>query len=110
MERVYSRSLHKENLRMWGKLYLCKTGRTVSGWLVDSWSENGAPYWRPKMHWFDKNADKLNHVYLQFDLSAMQLHEEHTDVEPERDKFIREKVEHWETEWLQEQSEERLKR
>jgi hypothetical protein len=103
MERVYSRLLHKENLRMWGKLYLSKTGRTVGGWLVDSWSENGAPYWRPKMHWFDKNEDKLNHVYLHFDLNSMQLAGEDTDVEPERAKFIRETVGQWEKEWLQEQ-------
>ena len=56
LEKAYSRLRHRENLRMWGQLYLGGTGQTVGGWLVDSWSENGAPYWGCKMHWFDRKG------------------------------------------------------
>src|SRR2546428_228343 len=106
MEKVYSRLRHKENLRMWGQLYLSRTGRTVGGWLVDSWAENGAPYWHCKMHWFDKKENKLHNVYLNmgFGTGSMNLAGEDTEIEPERAKFIRETVEQWETEWLQEEA------
>jgi hypothetical protein len=32
----------KDNLRIWGKLYIDKLNRTPGGWLVDSWSEHGS--------------------------------------------------------------------
>jgi len=34
----------------------------------------------------------------------MNLAGEDTEIEPERSKFIRETVEQWETEWLQEEA------
>jgi len=95
VEKVRSRIAHEGNLRMWGQLYVSRTGRTVAGWLVDSWSENGAPYWLPKMHWFDKKENKLYHVRLNI-LSSMNLLGEDTDTEPERAKFIRATVNKWE--------------
>ena len=106
IERILSRLTHKDNLRMWGQLYVSRTGRTVSGWLVDSWSENGAPYWHPKMHWFDKKEDKLCHVELNVDLgrSAMNIHGEDADINQERAKFIRATLEQWEQEWLDDES------
>jgi hypothetical protein len=107
VERVESRLTHKDNnLRMWGQLYVSKTGRTVGGWLVDSWSENGAPYWQPRMHWFDKKENKLKRVQLDmgFGHSAMNVYGNDADIEPEREKFIRETVAQWETEWLQKQA------
>jgi hypothetical protein len=105
MEQVYNRSILKENLQMWGKLYISKPEQTVLGWLVDSWSENGAPYWRPKMHWFDKKENKLHNVKLRMDFGPglMSLTGEDAEIEPERANFIRATVEQWETEWLQEQ-------
>jgi hypothetical protein len=104
VEQVYSRMAHKENLRMWGKLYVSKWGQTAGGWLTDSWAENGAPYWRPRMLWLDRKENKLQRVYLNFDTGAMQLAGEDSEIEPERAKFIRETVEQWEKEWLQEES------
>lgn len=106
MEKVYSRSKHKGNLRMWGQLYISASERTVGGWLVDSWSENGAPYWHCKMHWFDKKENKLHSAHLNVDFrpSAVSLSGEDTEIEPERAKFIRETVEQWEREWLQEEA------
>jgi hypothetical protein len=104
VEQVYSRMMHKENLRMWGKLYVSRWGQAAGGWLVDSWAENGAPYWRPRMHWLSRKENKLQKVYLNFDTGAMQLAGDDSEIEPERAKFIRETVEQWETEWLQEES------
>ncbi len=107
LERIDSRLTRREdNLRMWGQLYVSRTGRTVGGWLVDSWSEHGAPYWRPKMHWFDKKENKLYHVYMNVDWgrSSLNLHGEATDIEPERAKFIRETLSKWEEEWLAEEA------
>jgi hypothetical protein len=106
IERVDSRLTRRDNLRMWGQLYVSKTGRTVGGWLVDSWSEDGAPYWRPKMHWFDKKENKIFQV--QFDVNfrqgSMHIQAEDKDIDPARDKFIRTTVEQWEREWLEAQA------
>jgi len=103
IEKVDSRLTHKDNLRMWGQLYVSRTGRTVGGWLVDSWSENGAPYWHPKMHWFDKKENKLCNAYLKVDFgsSSMNIYGEDTEIDPERAKFIRATVAQWEQEWLE---------
>jgi hypothetical protein len=103
VEMVHSRMTSKGNLRMWGQLYVSRTGRTVGGWVVNSWSEFGAPYWRPKMHWFDRKENKLCQMHLEFG-QVMQVHPEDTDIEPERAKFIRETVDKWEREWLAEEA------
>ena len=103
IEQVYSRMMHKENLRMWGKLYVPQWGQPGGGWLIDSWAE-GAPYWRPTMSWLDRNENKLQRAYLNFDTGAIQRVEDR-DVEPERAKFIRETVEQWEKDWEREQEE-----
>jgi hypothetical protein len=106
VEKILSRITHKDNLRMWGQLYVSKTGRTVGGWLVDSWSEHGAPYWTPKMHWFAKQEGKLYHVQLNVDYghSSMNIYGEDVDIASERSKFIRETLEKWELEWLEDES------
>jgi hypothetical protein len=95
---------YEDNLRMWGKLYVSRTGRTVGGWLLDSWSEHGAPYWQPKLHWFDKGDEKFCHVYLDFGRGSMHLHGEDTEVDPKRAKFIRKMLEKWELEWMQDEA------
>jgi hypothetical protein len=78
-----------------GKLFLSKTDRTIVGWLVDSWSENGSPYWQPKMHWLDETKDKLCHFEF-----PLKMRTEDTSIDPERAKFIRETVSKWKEEWL----------
>lgn len=87
---------------MWGQLYVSKTGRVVGGWLVDSWSEHGAPYWHPKMHWFDKKENRLYNVQLDIDFGhgTMNIYGEDAEIDPERAKFIRETVAQWENDWL----------
>lgn len=102
IEKIHNRLTREGNLLMWGHLYVSKTSRTVGGWLVDSWSENGAPYWTPKMHWFDKKENKLFHVQPNL-LSSTTMRGEDTDIEPERAKFIRATVNKWEQEWLAEE-------
>lgn len=102
IEQVYSRVAFKENLRMWGKLYLPRVGQAGGGWLIDSWTEGGAPYWRPKMTWLDRIGHRLQRAYLNFDTGAIQYGED-SEMEPERAQFIRETVQQWEKEWLKEQ-------
>jgi len=105
IQRIYSRSAHKDNLRIWGKLFVSKTGRTVGGWLIDSWSEGGAPYWPPKSYWLDKKEDKLYQVQMNLGLAgaSMNMGGEATDIEPDRAKFIRATLDQWELEWLVEE-------
>src|SRR5882762_4530921 len=104
VERILSRLTQKDNLRMWGKLYISQTGRTVGGWLVDSWSENGAPYWQAKLHWFDKKENKFYNVYMDLDRHSMNLYGEDKEVEPERVKFMRKMLDKWEAQWLQDEA------
>lgn len=99
-EMVRSFVGYEDNLRMWGQLYINRTGSTVGGWLLNSWSEHGALYWTAKFHWFDKSDGKVYQVYLEFG-RAINLHGEDTNIEPERAKFIRKMVEKWESEWMQ---------
>jgi hypothetical protein len=91
---------------MWGQLYISRTGQTAGGWLVDSWAENGAPYWPCRMHWLDKKENKLCIAQLDigFGSGTMNLIREDTEIDPERAKFIRETVQQWEMEWLQEEA------
>jgi hypothetical protein len=104
IEKIYNRLTRRENLCMWGHLYLSKTGQSGGGWLVDSWSEHGAPYWLPKMHWVERPENKLSHTYLNMGYGgAIQLRSEDTGVEPDRAIFIRGMVEQWALEWLKEQ-------
>jgi hypothetical protein len=105
VEKIRSYLVHEGNLRMWGQLYVSRTGRTVAGWLVDSWSENGAPYWNPKTHWFDRRESNLYNVYLDigFGQSSMNLQGEDTDIDEERAKFILATVDKWVQEWFAEE-------
>jgi hypothetical protein len=105
VEKIRSCLAHEGNLRMWGQLYVSRADGTVAGWLVDSWSENGAPYWNPKMHWLDRRENNLYNVYLDIGLeqSSMNLHGEDIDIDGERAKFILATVDKWEQEWLAEE-------
>ncbi len=94
----------EDNQRMWGNLYISKTGPTVGGWLVDSWSEHGAPYWQPRLHWFDKRENKFYHVFLNMDVAQMNLQGEDKEIDPKRAAFIRKMLEKWELEWLQDEA------
>jgi hypothetical protein len=102
-EMVRSFAGYEDSKRMWGRLYVNRTGNTVGGWLLDSWSEHGAPYWMPKVNWFDKSDGKFYHVYLEFG-RAINLHGEDAKIEPERAKFIKKMLDKWELEWMQDEA------
>jgi hypothetical protein len=107
LEQIRSFAGRDGNLCIWGKLYGSRTGRTVGGWLVDSWSEHGGPpYWQAKLHWFDKAENKLCNVYLKmgYGESSMNLHGEDTEVDPKRASFVRKMVNKWELEWLRDEA------
>jgi len=89
---------------MWAQLFISQTGGTVRGWLLDSWSEHGAPYWLPKLHWFDRGDEKFYHVDMGDGFggsSTLHRRGEDTDIDPKRAGFIRKMLEKWELEWLQ---------
>jgi hypothetical protein len=102
LQHIRSYTGREGNLVMWGKLHISQTGRTVGGWLVDSWSENGAPYWQGQMHWFDRAENKFYHVYFTRP-GALDLRGEDKDIDPKRAAFIRKMVDKWEGEWLKEE-------
>ena len=102
LQQIRSYIGHEGSLAMWGKLYVSQTGRTIGGWLVDSWSD-GVPYWQGQMHWFDRGENKFYHV--QFDRpGALGLYGEATDIDPKRAAFIQKMVDKWESEWLKEEA------
>ena len=104
LEMVRSFVGHEDNLRMWGQLYVSHTGRTVGGWLLNSWSELHAPYWNPKLHWYDKGENKFYHAYLDLNRRSMNLHNEDKDIDPQRATFIKKMTGKWESEWLRDQA------
>jgi hypothetical protein len=103
IEKIRNFVGHEDNLRMWAQLHISRTGRTAGGWLLHSWSELGAPYWLPKLHWFDKGDEKFYHVYLDFDRGSVHLRGEDTEIDPKRAEFIRRMLEKWDLEWSQEE-------
>jgi len=102
LEPIASFNRMEGNLRIWGKLYIDKLGRTVGGWLVHSWSESGLPYWQVHMHWVPNNEAKAYAVQLSigFPRSDMNVYAEDKEIEPERLAFIIECVSKWKDEWM----------
>ena len=101
IQQVLGRNGSEGNLYMWGKLYVYRPALTVAGWLVDSWSINGSPYWQPEVHWLDKKEDKVWRIQMNLNLGrrAMNIHGADKEIDPARAKFIRATVERWEKEW-----------
>jgi len=102
LEMIRAFAGHEDNLGIWGQLYISQTGRTVVGWLVNSWAEGGEPYWQAEMHWFDKGKNKLYHAYFDFNTRSMNLQSEDKDIDPKRAAFIRKMTGKWELEWVKE--------
>jgi len=103
-QKIYSRVGHKDNKRILGHLNISKTGQTAGGWFVTTWSENGAPYWVVRMHWYEKQNGKIYHTNLKIGvgMNFMDTREEDTGIEPERATFIREMIKEFEADWLKE--------
>jgi hypothetical protein len=103
-EKIYTRVSHKDNMRILGHLNFSKTGQTAGGWFVTTWSENGAPYWVTRMHWFEKQNGKIYHPNLKIGvgMNFMDTREEDTEIESERATLIREMTKEWEADWLRE--------
>lgn len=105
LEKVYSRTTRLDNLRMWGSLHVSRRTGRVAGWIIDSWSEWGAPYLRPKMHWVSYSDHKLYLMKLNIDFtSTMHLGPEDTDVEIERLIFVRATLPQWERDWIEQEA------
>jgi hypothetical protein len=105
IERAYSRSTTLGALSMWGTLHTSRRTGRAKGWIVDSWSQGGPPYLKPKMHWMSVPDYKLHHMQLNIDFrSTMQVGSEDTETEPERLVFVRATVKQWEQDWIEGQS------
>jgi hypothetical protein len=102
IERVYSRTAALGNLAMWGTLHKSRRTGKIKGWVVDSWSQGGPPYLKPKMHWVSFPDYRLYHMQLKVDYnSTMQIGEEDAEIEPERLIFIHATLKQWEQDWLE---------
>jgi hypothetical protein len=101
IEKVLSKSGRRDNLFMWGQMYVDKEGKNVGGWLVDSWSENPPPFWKPQMHYYHRGEKKFYSVNLSigFNAADMSVHQEDTKIDPARAKFIVEQIDKWEADW-----------
>jgi len=102
IERIFSRSGLRGNLGMWAHLNVDTSGTTAGGWLVNTWSQGGAPYWQPRFHWFERQNNKIYRALLNIGTHGgnVNMVGEATDIEPEREAFIRENIAKWEEEWL----------
>lgn len=100
-EKIYSRVGQRDNMHILGQLNVTKTGQTVGGWLVTTWSE-GAPYRGLKMHWFEKQNGKLHHPNFKvgIGINFVDTKVEDSSIEPERAKYIHEMIKEWEADWL----------
>ena len=106
-EKEGSLRFTKDNMRVWGRKFVNKEVRHAGswvahrGWVVESWSEGGAPHWQPKMHWVDRRDRELRDLFptlrCLFPTDAgLQLGDEDKDIEPERAEFIRTAVKEFE--------------
>jgi hypothetical protein len=91
---------------MWGTLHFNAHGGTVAGWLCDSWTESGTPYpdvLRPRLHWLSKEDNKFHLVKLDIPVAgigSIALGRVDTDIEPRREKFMRDTLAKWENEYF----------
>jgi hypothetical protein len=103
IKRVFSGYANQDNLNIWGRLFIDQTGRGADGWLVDSWSVGGAPYWQAHMNWVTTKDKKI--YLLQIGIhSQTNIYGEDTEIEPDRAEFIRASIAKWEREWLDEEA------
>ena len=103
IEQILSRAAFEGIHNMWGKMYVDKEGKTVGGWLVDSWTQGGSAteQWRPQMHWLDRTTGKLHKVGLNVAGSGgnIDMGPEDTAIDPKRAEFIQKNTRKWEQEW-----------
>lgn len=106
IERVFSGYARQDNLNILGRLFVDKTGRGDGGWLVDSWSVAGAPYWQPHMNWVATKDKKIYLLQMKMGLnsSLTEMSGEDTEIEPERAEFILASIAKWEQEWFDEEA------
>jgi hypothetical protein len=100
---VFSGYERRDNLNIWGQLRIDNTGRGDDGWLVDSWSVGGAPYWQPHMNWVAIKDKKIYRMSSGVRGSLTESGED-TEIEPERAVFIQASIKKWEQEWLDEEA------
>jgi hypothetical protein len=105
IQKIWSKSTANGSMRMWGTLHVSRPGRNLVGWIVDTWTEGGAPpRLRPKMHWVPRDG-KFHHMHMNIDYrSSIQMGEEDAEIEPTRAAFITATLGLWEEEWLEEEA------
>jgi hypothetical protein len=105
IEQVLSRAAFEGNNQMWGKMYVDREGKTIGGWLVDSWTVGGAAkdHWRPQMHWLNRATGKLHIFQLKVGMHGgnFTTGPEDMNIDPRRAEFIQTNTKKWEQEWWQ---------
>jgi hypothetical protein len=104
--KVFNRRTTEGNISMWGTLHLNLEGGRLSGWLCDSWTESvvsAAELLMPRLYWFDQDDKKFHHVRLDIPVAgfgSITLGPIDPDIEPRREKFMRETLAQWENEYF----------
>src|ERR1700722_7269769 len=83
-KRLFSRTYAKDNISMWGQLYIDLPSGKPGGWLVDSWSEFGPPHWNCRLLWY--SGGKFYQVMLNIGFGGhgdMHIAGEEAEVEPD---------------------------
>jgi hypothetical protein len=106
--KVITRTVTAEGISMWGTLHLNAEGGKLAGWLCDSWTtsrEPGTVVLLPRLHWLNKEDDKFHRVRLDIPVvgsASITLGPVDEEIEPRRDRFMREFLAQWENEYLSE--------
>jgi hypothetical protein len=104
--KVVTRRTTDGHISMWGTLHLNTQRGAIAGWLCDSWTEAGASaadVLLPHLHWLSKEDDRFHLVHLDIPVSGMAsitLGPVDTNIEPHRERFMRERLAQWENEYF----------
>jgi|ERR1700733_7401901 len=106
--KVLTRSVTAEGISMWGSLHLNAQGGKLAGWLCDSWTttrEPGAAVLLPRIFWLNREDNNFYRVWLDIPVvgsASIKLGPVDEDIEPLRNKFMRDMLAQWENEYLSE--------
>ena len=99
---LLSKTLAKPTITICGWLYADATTRTLTGWVVNSWSERtveASQHLTPHLHWFSKEDEKFYRMVLNLDRRAIEVFGEDNEIEARRVTSVREALTKWEQEY-----------
>lgn len=104
--KVLNRRTTDGKMSMWGTLHLNAEGRSIAGWLCDSWTEAGvsaSEVLLPRLYWLNKEDDQLYTAFIEIPVvgvATIARGPVDKTIEPRREAFIRAMLAQWENEFL----------